>query len=542
MAIEWKKIAYVENSAAQSVLGNPTGSPAVATPITVAEQTLLGRITGGNVDDLSVAQVQTLLGIGGATVSDTAYGTSWDGVTDVAPSKNAVYDEMELLATKAASGATLPAAPYTNQIFLHTPTGRKILYQYDGTSWTPIYAYGLTTLYVSTTGTDDQEHGTADGTDAFLTVTYALSQVPGLCAGSVVINVGAGTFSEDVVVRGKLCSVAGSLNINGTLTSLLSATMDSGVQGSTTANGSVTDAGAFTATVSTTVDATSAAGQKVLNVASTTGFAVGDVVLVNSDGARQELITVASIQTGVSLTAGANLRYEHTAAQADAVAQCQYAGKQIKVGSDIRVIDYHTASVVYICGAFSAAISGAYTIYDYGTILGASTTTTSLTTTLPLMPVYCYNIKFNGVIYSYSFTILTLTNCTVEKDSAATPYSSLGAYYCYFNNGYLQIQNARGAVYSCLFKMVTATYGVIVTRQAYADIRNGNVISGARTGVSAIDYGYVHLGAAYNYFRNCITYGISATNLSKIVASTYPQYTNCATDSYADAATFSIIT
>jgi hypothetical protein len=27
-------------------------------------------------------------------ISDTAYGTSWDGVTDVAPSKNAVYDEL----------------------------------------------------------------------------------------------------------------------------------------------------------------------------------------------------------------------------------------------------------------------------------------------------------------------------------------------------------------------------------------------------------------------------------------------------------------
>jgi len=48
---------------AQSILGNPTGSAAVATPITVAEQTLVGRITGGNVDDLSISQVQTLLGI-----------------------------------------------------------------------------------------------------------------------------------------------------------------------------------------------------------------------------------------------------------------------------------------------------------------------------------------------------------------------------------------------------------------------------------------------------------------------------------------------
>ena len=34
---------------------------------------------------------------GGATVSDTAYGPSWNGVTDVAPSKNAIYDKIETL-------------------------------------------------------------------------------------------------------------------------------------------------------------------------------------------------------------------------------------------------------------------------------------------------------------------------------------------------------------------------------------------------------------------------------------------------------------
>ncbi|MFA5380262.1 MAG: hypothetical protein WC455_31155, partial [Dehalococcoidia bacterium] len=288
-------------------------------------------------------------------------------MTDVAPSKNAVYDQMELLALKAATGATFPASPYTSQLFLHAPAGRKILFQYDGSAWIPIYAYGATTIYVSTTGTDDQSHGTATGTDAFLTVTYALSQVPPLCSGNVIIYVGAGTFSEDITIQGKLCSGPYTLTIQGTLTSLLTGTMDSGVQGANATVGSVTDAGAFAATVTTTVDATSAAAQKVLNVAATTGFAVGDVVLVNSGGARQELITVASIQAGVSLTAVYNLQYEHTAAQADAVDQCQYSGKQIEVGSDIRVIDYHTADTVYLAGYFSAAISGTYTIYDYGT-------------------------------------------------------------------------------------------------------------------------------------------------------------------------------
>lgn len=39
-----------------------------------------------------------------ASVSDTAYGVSWNGVTDVAPSKNAVYDKIETIS--AASGIT----------------------------------------------------------------------------------------------------------------------------------------------------------------------------------------------------------------------------------------------------------------------------------------------------------------------------------------------------------------------------------------------------------------------------------------------------
>lgn len=38
----------------------------------------------------------------GQNVSDVAYAASWNGVTGVAPSKNAVYDEMELRAPKAS--------------------------------------------------------------------------------------------------------------------------------------------------------------------------------------------------------------------------------------------------------------------------------------------------------------------------------------------------------------------------------------------------------------------------------------------------------
>lgn len=72
---------------------------------------------------------------------------------------------------------------------------------------------------------------------------------------------------------------------------------------------------------SSTVDADSALGQKVLNVAATTGFKVDGAIIINSGGARQENGVIASIQAGISLTLVVNLTFTHTAVQADAVAQ-----------------------------------------------------------------------------------------------------------------------------------------------------------------------------------------------------------------------------
>jgi len=71
---------------------------------------------------------------------------------------------------------------------------------------------------------------------------------------------------------------------------------------------------------SSTVDQDSAAAQKVLYVAATTNFQVGNAVLINSGGAREEVGIIASISAGVSVTLEENLTYTHTAVQADVVA------------------------------------------------------------------------------------------------------------------------------------------------------------------------------------------------------------------------------
>jgi len=74
---------------------------------------------------------------------------------------------------------------------------------------------------------------------------------------------------------------------------------------------------------STTVDADSAAGQKVLNVAATTNFAAGDKILIYKKevGYKREIAEVASVQDGVSLTLKDNLIYTHLATDAEAVTE-----------------------------------------------------------------------------------------------------------------------------------------------------------------------------------------------------------------------------
>jgi len=58
-------------------------------------------VSGGYADRLhthKIPQVEILHGSsGGSKVSDLAYGVAWDGITDFAPSKNAVYDKIETI-------------------------------------------------------------------------------------------------------------------------------------------------------------------------------------------------------------------------------------------------------------------------------------------------------------------------------------------------------------------------------------------------------------------------------------------------------------
>jgi len=78
----------------------------------------------------------------------------------------------------------------------------------------------------------------------------------------------------------------------------------------------------------TTVDADSAAGQKVLNVAATDNFTVGDYVWIHKDALeyKSEIGEIASIEAGVSLTLVDNLEWLHEGTDAEPVQEVTLDG------------------------------------------------------------------------------------------------------------------------------------------------------------------------------------------------------------------------
>jgi len=85
---------------AHTILQATTDNTPVA--ITVSEQTLVGRITGGNITALSIAQILTLLGLDGAASVQT---TAWDIGTTYNPN-DVVVDDDSLYLQNSGSSST----------------------------------------------------------------------------------------------------------------------------------------------------------------------------------------------------------------------------------------------------------------------------------------------------------------------------------------------------------------------------------------------------------------------------------------------------
>lgn len=154
--------------------------------------------------------------------------------------KNIDFQKFKAVAMACDNGATIPSAPVVGQWFLHTPIGRKILYQFDGSNWIPMASYGITTLYVDpTNGTDDISHGTATGADAFKTWQFAYNTVNnGAIGGNIIINV-VGTDTNTLNMGGGSTLGAFTIDFVGTTTTQVNTTATGGTTGNATTQATI---------------------------------------------------------------------------------------------------------------------------------------------------------------------------------------------------------------------------------------------------------------------------------------------------------------
>lgn len=130
------------------------------------------------------------------------------------------FAKFKAIAMVCDNGATLPSTPATGQWFLHTPTGRNILYCYDGSDWqtSAIISFGSMTVYVDKTdGSDDMDKGTGVDSDAFATIQFAWDTIPPTFNGNVIININNESYAENLVLFGKNPAGNYTITLEGTM-------------------------------------------------------------------------------------------------------------------------------------------------------------------------------------------------------------------------------------------------------------------------------------------------------------------------------------
>jgi hypothetical protein len=424
------------------------------------------------------------------------------------------------------TATTFPVAPTTGQMFLHAPTGRKILYQYDGSNWQPIQSYGTTTIYVSTTGTDDKDHhgtGTATtsgllvtntsyrivtfvagddfsnvgasnvsnfvfkatgttptdwthgstlvamDTTCFATCAYAVSMLPFVLGGGVLCYISAGTFAADYIRTPAYVMAYGGdgLTFTGTLVQSATATMDSAVQGTGATRGTVTDAGAF-----------AAYAEKLL--------------YVNSPG-------------------------------------------------EYRLIDTVNANTATICGSWLAEPTGVYGVYDWGTKL---TGVYALSANFGSVRTTAYNLDLEGSYAGVDIeqnrnSFLYAHRCRIKAHVMLQVSVWLLSHECLFQNtsggittdayGTVELWNSKIKDGGTGYGIRSGVYG-----SAAVIIDGGVVIEG--TGASAGDYGINALhgssvtftqdgSTAYTIIRGW-SIGIGASQNSTVIGTANIQYSS----------------
>jgi len=412
-------------------------------------------------------------------ILDDTYGGA-DGETTKAPTSNAFYDFAH------NSGSSFPTSPITGQLFLHSVTGRNILYEYNGSTWIPLYSIGAMTLYVDgTSGTDDLNHGTGTGSNAFKTIQYAIDVIPPIYTGDVIINIGAGNYTEAIIIRGKQPSGNFSITLNGTLSSVADLTSDGdGVQGS----------GANLAAFYKSGMTANQYQNKILKFTSGSNNDTYKIIDSNSNDAGTKLIYCA----GLALAAKPVANDTATVYDWGTTVQNIYC---YGVRVNLNYIKCTTAN-----GIQSS---------DYA-VVGATVCQSTVTA----------NYAANCTNYS----TLTLTNCLFTTSGSRLIHCD--------NNSLLDMYGGK------CFGVTASTLMIIAEYMGIIRIWYGCIVDTCAYGLYCIVQGLMRtygVGNVYNVIKNCSTYGVRAQWGSFVLDTAENQYSGNGANESADAATFAYI-
>jgi hypothetical protein len=459
----------------------------------------------------------------------------------------------------AITGATLPSAGKAGRFFCHSTTGRKIVYQDNGSAWVPIISLAALTLYVDKTdGTDDLNHGTGVDSDAFATFGYAVDAIPGLRSGNVYIYLNDEDYSGEgtITIQGKNATGNYGIYIYGTLSSLISGTTDNeavyNYEGDDAACAVIYDSGDFGADYGNKlayIDSTDyriidrmcysmgfEAGQNGMEpdrgeaIKGDTSGAWGRVVYVDTQGGAWATSDASGVIYYIPIS-GTFQDDETVDVMADSSTTTH--NNAFNVEADNGAIGQDT-NLAALCGAplTSTPQNDSYVIYDWGTTIG------DLTIKDGQLAVYIYDLYCAGDIYVYNVGSTDIYRVKAESiygEAFANIYMS----DCLCTGG--AEAGIKSKAYSrirCLgVKSSTSiARSLFLQERAEISIYQGCIIEGATHGIHL--QGNSYLGSfssgVYNFIQGN-TNGIYATSGGWGFTMSYNSYANNTTDENTDA-------
>lgn len=283
--------------------------------------------SGGSDGDVLTVQADGSLALeaaagGGASVSDTAYGIGWNGDTTAAPSKNAVYDKIESLATGVTNKFDATAAPTANDDSANTSTngtfsvGSRWVDVTNDVGYTCVDATATAAVWEQSTfnpsSAADLPTATPASGDLFAIVDVSgsvLATMTRAQAGTYLAGAGTVTAVEFVIDGGGSAITTGikgfiEVPFAGTISQVTMLADQSGsivvdIWKDTYANYPPADADSITASAVPTISAATKSQDSTLT-GWTTSVAAGDILGFNVDSASTVTRVTISLKITVS--------------------------------------------------------------------------------------------------------------------------------------------------------------------------------------------------------------------------------------------------